>query len=80
MSPDDRREHGRVGGKVQKVEKDIAYLKNNDAYDYRDNGMISILLDFVLDEVHKKITMKFRHNGAKRTRPSYSDAQSRENH
>ena len=30
-----------------------------DAYDYRDNGMISILLDFVPDEVHKEITMKY---------------------
>ena len=39
--------------------KDIAYLKDIDAYDCRDNGMISILFDFVPDEVHKEITMKY---------------------
>ena len=44
--------------KFKKWKKDIAYLKV-DAYDYRDNGMISILLDFVPDEVHKEITMKY---------------------
>ena len=45
--------------KFKKWKKDIAYLKDIDAYDYRDNGMISILLDFVPDEVHKEITMKY---------------------
>ena len=45
--------------KFKKWKKDIAYLKNIDAYDYRDNGMISILLDFVPDDVHKEITMKY---------------------
>ena len=45
--------------KYKKWKKDIAYLKDIDAYDYRDNGMISILLDFVPDEVRKEITMKY---------------------
>ena len=45
--------------KFKKWKKDIAYLKDIDAYDYRDNGMISILLDFVPDEVQKEITMKY---------------------
>ena len=43
----------------KKWKKDIAYLKDIDANDYRDNGMISILLDFVPDEVHKEISMKY---------------------
>ena len=45
--------------KFKKWKKGIAYLKDIDAYDYRDNGMISILLDFDPDEVHKEITMKY---------------------
>ena len=45
--------------KFKKWKKDIAYLKDIDAYDYRDNGMISILLDFVPDEVDKEISMKY---------------------
>ena len=40
-------------------EKFKKWKKDIDAYDYRDNGMISILLDFVLDEIHKEITMKY---------------------
>ena len=45
--------------KFKKWKKDIAYLKDIDAYDYGDNGMISILLDFVPDEVDKEISMKY---------------------
>ena len=45
--------------KFKKWKEDIAHLKDIDAYDYRDNGMISILLDFVPDEVRKEITMKY---------------------
>ena len=45
--------------KFKKWKKDIAYLEDIDAYDYRDNGMISILLDFVPDEVHQETTMKY---------------------
>ena len=45
--------------KFKKRKKDIACLKDIDAYDYRDNGMISILLDFVPDEVDKEISMKY---------------------
>ena len=44
--------------KFKKWKKDIAYLKDIDAYDYRDNCMTFILLDFVPDEVHKQITMR----------------------
>ena len=50
--------------KFKKWKKDIAYLKDIDAYDYRDNGMISILLDFVPDELHKEITMKYATAGS----------------
>ena len=46
--------------KFKKWKKDIAYLKDIDAHDYRDNGMISILLDFV----HKEITMKYATEGS----------------
>ena len=45
--------------KFKKRKKDIACLKDIDACDYRDNGMISILLDFVPDEVEKEISMKY---------------------
>ena len=38
--------------------KDIAYLKEIGAYDFKDQTMISILMDFVPDEVHKEISMK----------------------
>ena len=38
--------------------KDIAYLKDFDAYDFGEAGMISILLDFLPDEAHKEITSK----------------------
>ena len=34
-------------GKFKKLKKDIASLKDIDAYEHRDNGIISILLDFV---------------------------------
>ena len=64
--------------KLKKWKKDIAFLKDIDAYDYRDNGMISILLDFVPDEVHKEITMKYATVGVKRNRPSHRNARGRE--
>ena len=45
--------------KFKKWKKDIAYLKDIDAYDYRDNGMISIFLEFVPGELHEEIPMKY---------------------
>ena len=45
--------------------EDIAYLKDVDAYDFREAGMISILLDFLPDEAHKEITSKHETTGHK---------------
>ena len=45
--------------------KDIAYLKDIDAYDFGEAGMISILLDFLPDEAHKEITSKHETTGHK---------------
>ena len=45
--------------------KDIAYIKNIDAYDMQDQSMISILLDFIPDEAHKEITTKYETTGSK---------------
>ena len=41
--------------RYRKWKKDIAYLKNIDAYDFGDSGMISILLDMIPDEAQKEI-------------------------
>ena len=38
--------------------KDVAYLKDIDAYDFREASMISILLDFIPDEAYKEITTR----------------------
>ena len=51
--------------KYKRWKKDIAYLKEIDAYDLRDNTMISILLDFMPDEVHKELTNKHETTGPK---------------
>ena len=45
--------------------KDIAYLKDIDAYDFGEAGMISILQDFLPDEAHKEITSKHETTGHK---------------
>ena len=45
--------------------KNIAYLKDIDAYDFGESGMISILLDFFPDEAHKEITSKHETTGHK---------------
>ena len=45
--------------------KDIAYLKDIDAYDFGEARMISILLDFLSDEAHKEITSKHETAGHK---------------
>ena len=44
--------------KYRNWKKDIAYLKNIDAYDFKDATMISILLDFIPDSVHNEINLK----------------------
>ena len=43
--------------------KDIACLKDVDAYDIGEAGVISILLDFLPDEAHKEITTKHETTG-----------------
>ena len=63
-----------------KWKKDIAYLKDIDAYDYRDNGMISILLVSVSEEVHKEIVMKCATAGSNAIDPSHRRARGREDH
>ena len=45
--------------KYRKWKKDIAYLKNIDAYDFGDAGMVSILLDMIPDETQKEINQKY---------------------
>ena len=40
-------------------------LKDVDAYDFGEAGMISILLDFLPDEAHKEITSKHETTGHK---------------
>ena len=45
--------------------KDIAYLKDIDAYDFGEAGAISILLDFLPDEARKVITSKHETTGHK---------------
>ena len=51
--------------KYKHWKKDIAYLKDIDAYDFKDSAMISILLDFLPDEAHKEITTKHETVGSK---------------
>ena len=38
--------------------KDTAYLKDIGAFDFKDQTIVSILMDFGPDEVHKEISMK----------------------
>ena len=45
--------------------RDIAYLKDIDAHDFGEAGMISILLDFLPDEAYKEITSKHETTGHK---------------
>ncbi len=49
--------------KYKKWKKDVAYLKDIDAYDFGEAGMVSILLDMIPDEVHKEITVKHKTTG-----------------
>ena len=39
--------------------KKISYLKDIGAYDFNDKTMISILMDFIPDELHKEVSMKY---------------------
>ena len=55
--------------KYKKWKKDIAYLKDIDAYDFGEAGMVSILLDTIPDEVHKGITVKHKTTGKKAAGP-----------
>ena len=50
--------------KFKKLRKDIAYLKEIDAYDFGDAGMVYILMDLFPDKVQKEITMKFKTTGS----------------
>ena len=43
----------------------MAYLKDIGAYDFKDQTMVSILMDFLPDEVHKQISMKHETAGKK---------------
>ena len=42
-----------------------AYLKDIGADDFKNQKMVSILMDFVPDEVHKEISMKHETTGKK---------------
>ena len=58
---------GQLEERYRSWKKDIAYLKEIGAYDFQDQTMISILMDFVPDEVHKEISMKHDTVGKKAT-------------
>ena len=45
--------------------KDIAYLKDIGACDFKDQRMVSILMDFVPDEAHEEMSMKHETAGKK---------------
>ena len=51
--------------KYKKWKKDIAYLKDINAYEFKETSMISILMDFIPDEAHKEISMKHETVGRK---------------
>ena len=51
--------------RYEQWKKDIAYLKDIDAYDFGEASMISILLDFLPVEAHKEITSKHETTGHK---------------
>ena len=59
--------------------KDTAYLKDIGAYDFRDQTMASILMDFVPD-VHKEISMKHETAGEKGQQFEYHTAHDGEDH
>ena len=48
---------GQLEERYRSWKKDTAYLKDIGAYDFKDQTMVSILMDFVPDEVHKEISM-----------------------
>ena len=49
---------GQLEERYRSWKKDNAYLKDIGAYGFKDQTMVSILMDFVPDEVHKEISMK----------------------
>ena len=51
--------------KYRRWKKDIAYLKDIDAFDLKEASLVSILMDFVPDEVHKEVAMKHETVGKK---------------
>ena len=51
--------------KYPKWRKYIAYLKDIDAYDFVEAGMVSISLDLIPDDAHKEITAKCETTGKK---------------
>ena len=56
---------GQLEERYRSWKKDIAYLKDICAYDFKDQTMVSILMDFVPDEVQKEISMKHETGGKK---------------
>ena len=58
---------GQLVERYRSWKKDIAYLKDIGAYDFKDQTMvwILVLMDFVPDELHKEISMKHETAGKK---------------
>ena len=56
---------GQLEERYRSWKKDIAYLKDIGPYDFKDQTVVSILMDFVPDEVHKEISMKHETAGKK---------------
>ena len=56
---------GRLEERYRSWKKDTAYLKDIGAYDFKDQTMVWILMDFVPDEVHKEISMRHDTAGKK---------------
>ena len=46
---------GQLEERYRSWKKDTVYLKNTGTYDFKDQTMVSILMDFVPDEVHRDL-------------------------
>ena len=48
---------GQLEERYRSWKKDTAYLKDIGPYDVKDQTMVSILMDFVPDELHREINL-----------------------
>ena len=57
--------HGSTGRTIPKLEKGHCLLEGHRAHDFKDQTMVSILMDFVPDEIHKETSMNHETAGKK---------------